>query len=293
MSTVVEPYESVWTHLSRVSFKHGWVNVNGLATRYIEAGPIDSPALFFLHGTAGSLESFCATIGEHAKWFRCVAFDLIGSGFTDKPPYDYEIHHYVEHTIGLMHALGIKRASFLGVSLGSWVIARLAIDHPEIVERLIMNAPFGLSDDADEISGISSRRGKAFGDPSWENISNIFKNLIHIPTKRIPDIIGMRQLMYQSKEARDAAGHILNIFHPEALQRNLIKAEDWRKIQAPTLITLSKADRPMFIRTALTLSELIPFSQLLEMDGVGHWPHFEKPEEFNRSSLAFLKKSQL
>ena len=42
----------------------------------------------------------------------------------------------------------------MGVSLGTWVIARLAIDHPEVVQRLTMIAPFGYADDADEIAGL-------------------------------------------------------------------------------------------------------------------------------------------
>ncbi len=286
------PYESIWTHLSSVPFRLDWIDAGGIRTRYLQAGRSDAPALIMVHGTAGSLEAFCATVGEHAKHFNCLAIDLVGAGYSDKPDHDYEVDFYVRHVRSFMKAMGVAKASFIGVSLGTWVIARLALDHPEEVERLTMNAPFGFADDADEIAGIRTRRGKAFDDPSWENIKTIFDNLIYSEHKRIPDLIATRRAMYLSPQARAAADHILNLFKPEVLQRNLITADDWRKIEAPTLVVLSLRDRPLFLNTARALAELIPNARLLEMDNVGHWPQFEDPDTFNRENIRFLREAR-
>ena len=281
-------YESIWTHLCKVPHRLDWIDAGGIRTRYLQAGPTDAPALIMVHGTAGSLEAFCATMGAHASHFNCLALDLVGSGLSDKPDQDYEVDFYIAHVLAFMRAMGLQKASFIGVSLGTWTIARLAIEHPEAVERLTMVAPFGLADDAEEMAGIRTRRGKAFDDPSWQNIKTIFDNLIYSEHKRIPDIIAVRQAMYKVPGAREAADHILNIFKPELLLRNLIPTEEWRRIQAPTLVVLSLKDRPLFLNTARTVTELIPNARMIEMDNVGHWPQFEDPEVFNRENLRFL-----
>jgi pimeloyl-ACP methyl ester carboxylesterase len=91
-----------------------------------------------LHGTAGSLENFAANIAAHAEHFNCIAFDMIGSGMTGKPDYDYETEHYVKRAVAFFHAMGIKKASMIGLSLGAPVASRFAIDHPDLVDKLIL-----------------------------------------------------------------------------------------------------------------------------------------------------------
>jgi len=282
------PYESIWTHLSTVPFRLDWIDAGGIRTRFMQAGRHDAPALIMVHGTGGSLEGFCANMGAHAEHFNCIALDLVGSGLSDKPDHDYEVSFYVRHLRMFMKAMGIEKASFVGVSLGSWVTAQLAIDHPEQVATLTMNAPFGLANDAEEIAGIRTRRGKAFDDPSWQNVKVIFDSLIYSEAKRIPDLVGIRQAMYKQPGARAAADHILNLFSPELLPRNLIPEENWRKIEAATLVVMSLRDRPLFLNTARTLAGLIPNARLVEMEGVGHWPQFENPELFNRRNIEFI-----
>lgn len=290
--TEATSYESIWKHLSKVAFSQDWVDAGGIRTRYLRAGRPDAPALIMLHGTAGSHEGFCANLAAHSQHFNCFAIDLVGAGFSEKPDYDYEISTYVRHVREFMRAMGLAKASFIGVSLGTWVAAQFALDHPELVEKITMNAPFGFSDDAEEIAGIRQRRGRAFDDPSWENVKTIFDNLIFRPEKRIPDIIGMRQTMYLEPGAKAGADHILNLFTPELLGRNLIPADDWKRIAAPVMVVLSLRDRPLFLNTARTIATLIPNARLLEMDQVGHWPQFEDPETFNRANLDFLLERQ-
>lgn len=281
-------YESIWKHLSKVQFQHRWINVGGVNTRYIQAGSPNSRTLIMLPGTAGSLERFCANLAELSKSFNCYAFDLLEAGLTDKPDKDYEIADYVEHVSEFMVQVGVSKASLIGVSLGTWVAARFALQYPEKVERLIFNAPFGYADDAEEIAGIRTRRGKAFDEPSWDDVRTIFDHLIYLPSKRIPDLIRLRQAMYLEPGAKEASHHILNLFQPEILQRNLISAEEWKQIQQPTMVVMSLKDRPLFLKTALAISTLIPKAVLLEMDDVGHWPQFEDPDYFNAKAIEFL-----
>jgi 2-hydroxy-6-oxonona-2,4-dienedioate hydrolase len=283
-------YESIWTHLSTVAFRQGWIDAGGIKTRYVQAGPPDAPALVMLHGTGGTWEAYCATIGPHSRYFNCFALDFLGSGYSEKPDHDYQITDYVEHVRNFMQAVGVAKTSFIGISLGSWVTAQFALTHPSMVEKITLNAPFGFADDEEEIGGILARRGRAYDDPSWENIRKIFDSLIYSERKRIDDLVALRQSTYRLPEAKAASNHVLAIFGAPYLRSNLIGASEWRKIEAPALVVASLKDRPLYLNTARKVSELMPRGRLLEMDGVGHWPQFENPEEFNAANIAFLRE---
>jgi 2-hydroxy-6-oxonona-2,4-dienedioate hydrolase len=285
-------HESIWTHLSHVPFRQDWILVDGIRTRYVQAGDRDAPALIMLHGPGGTWEAFCAAIGPHSKHFNCFAMDLLGCGFTDKPDKDYQIADYVEHVRGFMSAQGLARTSIMGISMGSWIAARFALTYPDRTQKLILNAPFGLSDDEAEIRGIIRRRAAAYDDPSWENIKAIFNNLIYSESKRIDDLIALRQATYLLPDAKAASDHILSVFTPKYLPANLIHSDEWKRITAPTLVIASLKDRPLYLNTARKVAKLVPKARLFEMDGVGHWPPFEDPEVFNTASVS-LSSSNL
>jgi pimeloyl-ACP methyl ester carboxylesterase len=287
--TTDRQFESVWTHLYNVSFTQGWIDVNGVKTRYVQAGNRNAPAVLMMHGTGGSWEAFCANIGAHSRDYNCFAFDSLGSGFTDKPDRDYQIADYVEHIRGFMQAVDVKQASLIGISLGSWVAAQFALTHPDKVRSLTLNATFGLTVDPEDMKAILARRNKAHSDPSWENVRGIFGSLIHDETRRLDDFVAVRQTAFRQPQMQKAYEHILSVLGPH-IEANLIPAEQWRRIRAPTLVVYSSDDRPIFVKTAKEVSKLIPNVRTLELEKVGHWPQFEVFEKFNERNLAFLRE---
>src|ERR1700761_6347299 len=98
------PYRSIWSSLRDVEFSQRWIDVNGVSTRIAEAGSPELPGLVMLHGTGGHWEVFAPNLGVLSQHFHCVAIDMVGNGFSDKPDYDYEISVYVDHVLGVMAA---------------------------------------------------------------------------------------------------------------------------------------------------------------------------------------------
>ena len=282
-------YESIWTHLSQIAFRQDWIDAGGVRTRYVQAGPADAPALIMLHGTGGTWEAYMATLGAHAQHFNCFAIDFLGGGYSDKPSRDYEIADYVEQIAAFMKAVGVEKTSLIGISLGAWVAVRFASTHSDKTVKVVLNAPFGLADDAEEIGGIIKRRNAAYEDPSWENIKKIFDSLIFKEEKRIDDLIALRQATYRDPEAKAAAEHVLAVLGPKYLHKNLITEAECRGIEVPVMVVESMQDRPLFRNTAQRLMTLLPKAVHLEMQNVGHWPQFEDPETFNTASLRFLR----
>ncbi len=283
------PYRSLWTSLRDLEFSQSFIDVDGVRTRVVEAGSADLPGLVLLHGTGGHWETFAPNLGALSEHFHCLAIDMIGNGFTDKPDYDYEIPIYLRHVLGAMDHFGIQRASFIGMSLGAWVAARLAVDHPERIDRLVLLSPAGLVATASNMARIRAERTKAVEDPSWESIKAVFDHLIADEHNRIPDVIALRQAIYRLPETRTTIDHLLILQDPDARDRNLIPEADWARISAPTLIVASGKDHGEYQSTARRVAALIPGAEVVEMPDVRHWPHFEDPDFFNDAALKFLR----
>jgi 2-hydroxy-6-oxonona-2,4-dienedioate hydrolase len=281
-------YRSLWTELRQVAFRQAWIDAGGVSTRYAEAGPPGAPPLVMLHGTGGHWETFAANLETHSRHFRCIALDMVGNGFSDKPDRDYEVPVYVDHVLATMDALGVVQASFIGVSLGSWVSAKLALDHPERADKLIFLSTSGLVATRDNMARIRTERTKAVADPSWASIKAMFDHLIEDERNRIPDLIALRQAIYRLPEMKDAIDHILILQDPDVRDRNLLSDEQWKSITAPALVVASGKDHNEYENTSRRVATLMPNAQLLEMPHVKHWPHFEDPETFNQASLNFL-----
>src|SRR5690554_2995097 len=104
------PYSSIWQLLKNVDFRQTFIDINGVRTRVAEAGSPDLPTIVMLHGTGGHWETFAPNLAALSEHFHCLAFDLVGNGFSDKPDYDYEISVYIKHVLGVMDHFGVERA---------------------------------------------------------------------------------------------------------------------------------------------------------------------------------------
>lgn len=281
-------YRSIWLMLAELEFEQKWLDIDGVRTRVATAGPEDGQPVILLHGTGGHWETFAPTIPALSDQYRCIAVDMIGNGFTDKPDYDYEIQVYVRHILGIMKQLHVERAHFIGMSLGAWVSAKIAQQHPELVDKVILMSPAGLIATQSNMERIRAERTKAVEDPTWETITAIFEHLIADEDRRLPDLIGLRQAIYRRPDTRATIDHLLALQDYETRERNLLSEDQWREIQAPTLVVASGKDHGEYQSTARQVANLIPNSTVFEMPEVRHWPHFEDPGAFNPAAVAFL-----
>jgi len=175
------------------------------------------------------------------------------------------------------------------MSLGAWVAAQFALDHPERTQKIILQSPAGLIATASNMARIRAERTAAVENPTWESIKAMFDHLIADEDNRIPDIIALRQAIYRMPATKDAIDHVLILQDAEARERNLIKEEQWAAIAAPTLVVAAGKDHSEYMNTAQQVARLIPNSEVVEMPQVAHWPAFEDPEMFNAAALRFLR----
>jgi pimeloyl-ACP methyl ester carboxylesterase len=74
--------------------------------------------------------------------YRVILFDFRGVGRTDKPDMPYSIPLLATDIIGLMDALGIRRAHIMGTSMGSMIAQEIAAKYPDRVKSLILVVGF-------------------------------------------------------------------------------------------------------------------------------------------------------
>jgi 2-hydroxy-6-oxonona-2,4-dienedioate hydrolase len=281
--------KSIWQHLFDTPHRLGRVAAHGVGTRYLEAGPPEAPAVLMLHGTAGSLENFCANVAAYAQHFRVIAIDMLGCGRTDKPEHDYLVTDYAEHALAVMDALGVRQAGVVGVSLGSWVGAALALAHPDRVTRLVMVAPAGIVTDPEEearvAEGVRKRRSAAAADPTWDTVAQAMKGLVLDPRTLADDLIAIRLAIYQDPRMKAAMPRLLAF----TLGGQALTEAQWRSLALPIQV-IAAVDAPnMFLGNAYAIGNTAPNVQVVELHGCDHWAQYEQPAAFNEASIAFLR----
>jgi pimeloyl-ACP methyl ester carboxylesterase len=289
-AVATDNYRSIWGFLRELDFRQGFVDVDGVRTRFAEAGSPDKPHAILLHGTGGHWETFAPNLAALSEQYHCVAIDMVGNGFSEKPDHDYEIAVYVRQILAVMDHFGMSKAHFIGMSLGAWVSAAVAVQRPDRVHKLILMSPAGLIATASNMARIRAERTAAVENPTWESIHKVFEHLIADEDNRLPDLVALRQAIYRRDDTRDTIDHLLILQDATARDRNLIPEEQWKTITAPTMIVASGKDHGEYQNTARTVARLIPDSEVFEMPDVRHWPHFEDPASFNPAALAFLGK---
>lgn len=115
-------------------------------THVITCGLAGAPTLILLHGAGFNSVTWMGDAAGWSQHFRVVAVDVIGHpefSAPIRPAYDSD--SYATWLDDVLHALGIERASFIGLSLGGWIAIDYAIRRPQRVERLILLAPAGVA----------------------------------------------------------------------------------------------------------------------------------------------------
>ena len=114
------------------------VKVNDINMYYETHG--EGEPLVLIHGAGLETSTVGQLIQMFASKYKVVSIDNRGVGRTDKPDEPYSIEMMAEDTAGLMNAIGIKKAHFLGSSMGGRIAQMVAIKYPEMVKGLILTA---------------------------------------------------------------------------------------------------------------------------------------------------------
>jgi 2-hydroxy-6-oxonona-2,4-dienedioate hydrolase len=288
----VAEFESIWSDLQGVPFSQGYLNAGGARTRYLHAGGaadgLDKPVLILLHGSGGHAEAYIRNLEAHAEHFSTWSIDMLGHGYTDKPGHSLEIRHYVDHLLAVLDAIGVQKVSLSGESLGGWVASRVAADHPDRVNRLVLNTAGGSQADPEVMKRIVTLSMAAVEDPAWQNVQARIRWLMADKSKNYDDIVASRQRIYRQPGFVAAMRDIMALQDPQIRARNLMGPAEYGVITAPTLVLWTSDDPTADVSEGKRIASMIPGARFEVMSGCGHWPQYEDAKTFNRLHLDFL-----
>lgn len=281
-------YESIWSDLQGVPFSQGYLDAGGVHTRYLCAGDPASPVLVMLHGSGGHAEAYVRNLEAHAEHFWTWSIDMLGHGYTDKPGHPLEVHHYVEHLTAVLDAIGAERAHISGESLGGWVAARAAVDHPQRVDRLVLNTAGGSQADPEVMKRIITLSMTAAENPTWETVQARIKWLMADKSKDYDDLVASRQRVYRQPGFVSAMRDIMVLQDRTIRARNILGPDEYGSITAPTLVLWTSDDPTADVAEGRRIASMIPGARFELMPGCGHWPQYEDAKTFNQLHIDFL-----
>jgi pimeloyl-ACP methyl ester carboxylesterase len=292
------------TRGSRKTLHSGFTQLGSLRVHHTHGGR-GSPVLF-IHGlgSSGYIE-WRFNLEAAAEGHRVYAPDLPGFGRTEKPRARYGIPYFTRFIERYMQARGLRSAAVVGTSLGGRVALELALEHPRRVSRLVLVNALGFGRPNVHMSyGLVTvpRLGEAVMNMARDALqwapSDIIRRVAgrlsgasHDLKRTMDDayLDNLREL-YSAEGYHDAyLATVRSLVSPRALfGGHHDVTERLNELRIPVQLIWG-ADDPLFpLSHADRAHKLIAGSKLAVIQGAGHTPQAERPEEFNRVLRRFL-----
>ncbi len=239
--------------------------------------------LVLIHGLADDHRAWHRTLPDLVLRHRVLMYDLRGHGETSLGRPDGTLTQLATDLASLMKSIGVGNADVAGFSLGGTIAMRTAIDHPELVKRLVLVA-------------TSSRVGRTAAD--WyrlrvEMVEHEDPELRATLDRDTADVYAQAHseldagLLIRRQSTADPRGYGNACAAMAALNAAPLDPE-LARISAPTLIVASELDRHCPPKAAEIIAAGIKGSRVEVVAGAGHPIPVEKARELAASMNAFL-----
>ena len=234
------------------------VVVDGAKLHFRRAG--SGEPVILIHGLSASSRWWSRNIDALAERFEVFVIDLLGFGGS-RGTRPFVLTESAELLARWMGTIGIERAHIVGHSMGGYIAAQLAAEHPERVTRLV------LVDAAVPLP----REGRL------QHAAHLGREMRYTPP-RFLHLLATDAILAGPRTIWSAANQIISA-DLEA---------DLEKITAPVLIVWGERDPLIPPSIGNRLAELIPGAQHVTIANCGHKPMLERPDEFNAVVIEFL-----
>jgi non-heme chloroperoxidase len=251
----------------------------GVRLRYLEQGNPAGRPVILLHGLTDSWFSFSRVLPGISNAHRVFALDLRGHGDSDRPAAGYAPREMAADVIAFMDALGIRRATLLGHSMGSFVAQQAALAAPERIAGLVL---IGSATAVRNRVTLELREAMAsLPDTVPADFAMEFQaSTVH---QSVPEDFMIRVVAESRKVParvwRAALAGLLETERFSGLGRSRI----------PSLLIWGDRDGLFSRLEQQALVAALPIASLKVYRETGHAPHWERPEEVVRDLERFLR----
>lgn len=267
----------------------------------------DGPPVFMYHGVGGHAETYARTLAAIAAGgYHVYAVDALYHGYSskdDRPDDWWEATDLqVEAVVDLMNALGYDWVHFEGESMGAVIGFSFAMKYPELCGKVILNGfgaiqtnkpqdqfPPPLGPSLAELGPLSVA---AVTEPTYENVEKRLHWLVKDPNSITDEMVLVRQRLYQDPEINAAMRAVFGVGMPPpdfaGVMKRAPKEDDIRGNWKPeTLVLWSDHNPGQGVEYGEYCADIIG-AKFYEFKDAGHWPQWEKPDEYAQVIVEFL-----
>jgi pimeloyl-ACP methyl ester carboxylesterase len=263
----------------------------GGAMAYAVAGT--GPPLVLIHGLGGTRHTWRHLMSALARTHTVIAPDLPGHGESDAPAGNYSFGGHACAVRDLLLALGHRRASIAGHSLGGGVALQIAYQFPERTDRLVLVSSGGLGSEVTPILRAATLPGAGA----------VVAALSTVPvaiTRRLFEMVPGLVAPSDARLASDGLRGLRNGRQRKTFIRTARTVIDWRgqTVTAgrqtsllgdiPVLVAWGAHDTTIPPRHHHALADRVPHAVMVEIADAGHYPHETAPAHLLSSIEGFL-----
>ncbi|MFL1456418.1 alpha/beta fold hydrolase [Marinobacter sp. GN3S48] len=245
-------------------------------------------SVVLIHGFGANKDNWTRLAAKLTDDFNVYAIDLPGHGDSSKDlDLGYRFEDQVQHVSRILETLDIDQAHMMGNSMGGAITALYAATFPEQVRSAVLFDPAGIFEYDSELVDLVTE-----GDnPLIPRKPGDFDRLMDFALEKKPfapwpilDV--MEEKAIANREVNEVIFAAIRDTGYEPDFRNAIT-----QIRAPVLVVWGKEDRVINYRNADVFVERIPNARKVLLEGVGHAPMIEVPEESARLFREFIQSS--
>lgn len=269
------------------AFTSRTVEAGGFETHYLEAGNPDAPTVVLIHGGGAGADARCnwrGTIPALADTFHVVALDMLGFGDTAKPDpagFEYTQAARNAHLAAFLETLAVGPAHLVGNSMGGATAIGVAVERPELVQRMVLMGSAGLNA---ELSPALMPIVQYDFTP--EGMRKLIAALTADGFEVDEALVAYRHERSCEPATRAAYGATMGWIRE---QGGLFYDEAYiRQVRAPTLVVNGREDLVVPLANAFHFIELIDNAWGYVIPHCGHWAMVEASDDFVRATREFL-----
>ncbi len=256
--------------------------------------------MLLIHGIVGCAEQWDQVIPLLAERYTVVAPDLLGHGQSAKPRGDYSLGAYAASVRDLLIALGHRRATVVGHSLGGGVAMQFAYEYPPFAERLVLVSSGGLGREVHLMLRAATLPGSEIVLPliaheRLHGIGTALGGLLgRLGLQAGTDLAEMARGYGSLADAgaRQAFIHTLRAVLDIGGQRVSAKDRLYLAALLPALIIWGGQDPLIPVEHARVANRELPNSRLEVFEDAGHFPQLHDPVRFAHSLIDFIEASE-
>jgi pimeloyl-ACP methyl ester carboxylesterase len=267
--------------------------IDGQPLHYLRAG--SGPPLLLLHGLLGGAFCWRLNVDAFSRRRTIFALDLPGLGACDAPRHlDCSMGAQAQRVLSLLEKLKLENVDVVGSSWGG-AIAMFVAAQSRRVRSLVLAAPVNPWSDfgAGRIRFLQGRLGAALLRMAWpvsRPLHRIAVERMYGDPRRVPagTIEGYSSLAMRPGKVHSVLSTLRSWEDDVNALRNAIP-----RITVPSLLIWGTRDGAVDLRSAEHLRRALPASELKLIEGAGHLPFEETPDEFNRLVLDFVERARV